>query len=135
MINLWNKLKGVRQYLLCKYDVFIPFITRRAFDKNKLDQATRWLFLEAAITMGLECSHKFGDFWTFGFVVTGNMPVDYLWIEHAFREPTRNELDEVAVSLSGYAFAQFGRQYKWDKGGFTPQDGHRYRLRAVLSTE
>lgn len=113
------------------FKIFLPFITKRTFDKESLENHIFMLWFDAVNNMSKEFTILMQEVWTIGFTISGNTVLDYLWLEHSNRPPTSNELDEVAKAMVKVALTS----YKYDKRGFFIMPEYPNRLYAILSSE
>jgi hypothetical protein len=116
---------GVEEGITLKlFKIFLPFITSRAFDHEKLIPFLQKLWVDAQPAQWEVAEYDAS--WTMGFMNTGNTVISLIYIRHKTRMPTKNELKEVINALPV--------KYWYSVEDFLPETNEN-KLRAILSSD
>jgi hypothetical protein len=116
---------GVEERVIVKlFNIFLPFITSRAFDHDKLTPFLQKLWIDAQPAQWEV--KEYDSFWTMGFMDTGCTVISLIYIRHKTRMPTKNELKEVINALPV--------RYRYSVDDFLPETNEN-KLRAILSSD
>ena len=106
------------------FKIFLPFITSRAFDHDRLIPFLQKLWIDAQPAQWEVAEYDAA--WTMGFMNTGCTVISLIYIRHKTRMPTKGELKEVINALPV--------RYRYNVEDFL-QEVSENKLRAILSSD